>query len=154
MRQRWVTRGSASSRRSGAEGGPSTRSPANLEDQLWDSHTLFESGYSPTPEDDRRPGEFVEAVTVPAIAPAFRVYKLSKRFDQDISAVCAAFSLELDEGIADARKAPRLAVEVRVLANDVDPAGGELRLEPGLHSDDDVEAHVEGRRVVVRAPER
>ncbi|MGF9662399.1 GTP-binding protein [Arthrobacter crystallopoietes] len=34
-------------------------SPANLEDQLWDAHTLFESGYSPTPEDHRRPGEFL-----------------------------------------------------------------------------------------------
>lgn len=34
-------------------------SPANLEDQLWDGHSLFESGYSPTPEDDRRPGEFL-----------------------------------------------------------------------------------------------
>ena len=41
---------------------------------------------------DRRPGEFVEAVTVPAEAPAFRVYKLSKRFDQDISAVCGGFN--------------------------------------------------------------
>jgi xanthine dehydrogenase small subunit len=28
----------------------------------------------------------------------FAVYKLSKRFDQDISAVCAAFSLQLWEG--------------------------------------------------------
>jgi xanthine dehydrogenase small subunit len=27
---------------------------------------------------------------------AFRTYKLSKRFDQDISAVCAAFAFELD----------------------------------------------------------
>lgn len=34
-------------------------SPASLEDQMWDTHTLFESGYSPTPEDDRRPGEFL-----------------------------------------------------------------------------------------------
>ncbi|WP_264796034.1 GTP-binding protein [Arthrobacter mangrovi] len=33
--------------------------PANLEDQLWDGHSLFESGYSPTAEDDRRPGEFL-----------------------------------------------------------------------------------------------
>ena len=50
---------------------------------------------------DRRPGEFVEAVVVPRI-PAkriFRVYKLSKRFDQDISAVCAGISI----GVADGR---------------------------------------------------
>jgi xanthine dehydrogenase small subunit len=42
---------------------------------------------------DRRPGEFVEQVIVPKLKPGddFRVYKLSKRFDQDISAVCGAF---------------------------------------------------------------
>jgi xanthine dehydrogenase small subunit len=47
---------------------------------------------------DRRPGEFVEAITVPASAPAFRVYKLSKRFDQDISAVCGGFNLRVEDG--------------------------------------------------------
>ncbi len=53
---------------------------------------------------DRRPGEFVEAVTIPAAAPAFRVYKLSKRFDQDISAVCGGFNLTVTGGrIAAAR---------------------------------------------------
>jgi xanthine dehydrogenase small subunit len=29
----------------------------------------------------------------------FRCYKVSKRFDQDISAVCAAFRLRLEDGI-------------------------------------------------------
>jgi xanthine dehydrogenase small subunit len=48
---------------------------------------------------DRRPGEFVEAVTVPAEAPSFRVYKLSKRFDQDISAVCGGFNLLVEGGV-------------------------------------------------------
>ncbi|MBE2275440.1 MAG: xanthine dehydrogenase small subunit [Rhodobacteraceae bacterium] len=53
---------------------------------------------------DRRPGEFVEAVTIPATAPAFRAYKLSKRFDQDISAVCGGFNITVAEGrIAAAR---------------------------------------------------
>jgi xanthine dehydrogenase small subunit len=47
---------------------------------------------------DRAPGEFVEAVTLPKSAPAFRVYKLSKRFDDDISAVCGAFNLTLADG--------------------------------------------------------
>jgi len=44
---------------------------------------------------DRRPGEFVEAVLVPKL-PAdalFHVSKVSKRFDEDISAVCGAFRL-------------------------------------------------------------
>ncbi|MBE9637790.1 xanthine dehydrogenase small subunit [Salipiger mangrovisoli] len=40
---------------------------------------------------DRLPGEFVEAVTIPLKADRLRVYKLSKRFDQDISAACGAF---------------------------------------------------------------
>ncbi|AMY67903.1 xanthine dehydrogenase, small subunit [Frigidibacter mobilis] len=53
---------------------------------------------------DRLPGEFVEAVTVPETAPGLRCYKLSKRFDQDISAVCGCFNLELEGGkIASAR---------------------------------------------------
>jgi xanthine dehydrogenase small subunit len=48
---------------------------------------------------DRAPGEFVEAVTIPAEAPALRVYKLSKRFDQDISAVCGAFNAVVADGV-------------------------------------------------------
>ncbi len=53
---------------------------------------------------DRRPGEFIAAVTIPAEAPGLRCYKLSKRFDQDISAVCGGFNLTLTDGrIAEAR---------------------------------------------------
>jgi xanthine dehydrogenase small subunit len=48
---------------------------------------------------DRQPGEFVEAVTIPARAPALRCYKLSKRFDQDISAVCGCFNVTLEGGV-------------------------------------------------------
>jgi xanthine dehydrogenase small subunit len=42
-----------------------------------------------------RPGEFIRTVRIPKLQPGarFAVYKLSKRFDQDISAVCAAFHL-------------------------------------------------------------
>ncbi|HET9599164.1 MAG TPA: xanthine dehydrogenase small subunit [Anaeromyxobacteraceae bacterium] len=55
-----------------------------------------------------RPGELVERVVVPRLAPArlFRIYKVSKRFDQDISAVCGAFSVELEGGrVREARVA-------------------------------------------------
>nr|WP_242404680.1 xanthine dehydrogenase small subunit [Janthinobacterium agaricidamnosum] len=47
---------------------------------------------------DLQAGEFVEAVRVPLPRAGikFRTYKLAKRFDQDISAVCAAFALTLD----------------------------------------------------------
>ena len=50
---------------------------------------------------DRRPGEFVEAVEVPRLRPdqLYRVYKLSKRFDQDISAVCLGLCVRLDGGV-------------------------------------------------------
>jgi xanthine dehydrogenase small subunit len=46
-------------------------------------------------------GEFIERIDVPLPEPGemFRCYKVSKRFDQDISAVCAAFRLRLRDGI-------------------------------------------------------
>ena len=49
-------------------------------------------------QDAMQAGEFVESVIVPTrdVDLLLRSYKLSKRFDQDISAVCAAFSLKLD----------------------------------------------------------
>ena len=47
---------------------------------------------------DRRPGEFVAGISFPEKAPALRCYKLSKRFDQDISAVCGCFNITLDAG--------------------------------------------------------
>jgi xanthine dehydrogenase small subunit len=55
------------------------------------------------------PGEFVQAMVVPrraARAQQVRVYKISKRFDCDISAVCAALAIELD---GDSVVAVRLA---------------------------------------------
>ena len=47
---------------------------------------------------DRAKGEFVEAVTIPASAPDLACYKLSKRFDQDISAVCGCFNVTREAG--------------------------------------------------------
>jgi xanthine dehydrogenase small subunit len=46
------------------------------------------------------PGEFIVSVHVPSASPAQWVasYKLSKRFDQDISAVCAAFAVQVADG--------------------------------------------------------
>ncbi|GLQ06150.1 xanthine dehydrogenase small subunit [Sneathiella chinensis] len=55
---------------------------------------------------DRQPGEFVEKITLPLPREGdlFRNYKISKRFDQDISAVCGAFNLQLDgTRVADIR---------------------------------------------------
>jgi xanthine dehydrogenase small subunit len=46
---------------------------------------------------DRQPGEFVRAVVMPKLEPdeRFRCYKISRRVDQDISAVMGAFKLRL-----------------------------------------------------------
>jgi len=48
---------------------------------------------------DRKPGEFVAGVSFADSAPALRVYKLSKRFDQDISAVLGAFNVTVEAGV-------------------------------------------------------
>jgi xanthine dehydrogenase small subunit len=57
----------------------------------------FYHGYRET---DLRPGEFVERIRVPVKSAArrFGAYKVSKRFDQDISGVLGAYALELDGG--------------------------------------------------------
>lgn len=53
---------------------------------------------------DRRPGEFIEWIEIPKQPDTLRVAKLSKRFDQDISAVLGAFNLTTEAGvIASAR---------------------------------------------------
>jgi xanthine dehydrogenase small subunit len=58
----------------------------------------FYLGYQ---QKDLRPGEFVRALRVPLprAGVRWRTYKLAKRFDQDISAVCAAFAFEFDGDI-------------------------------------------------------
>ena len=48
---------------------------------------------------DRGPGEFIESVEIPYLPETtrFAVYKISKRLDEDITAVSAAFRLQLDK---------------------------------------------------------
>jgi len=56
----------------------------------------------------REQGEFIEKILVPRARPdqIFRAYKVSKRLDDDISAVCAAFYLRVANGqITEARVA-------------------------------------------------
>ncbi len=50
-------------------------------------------------QQDRQPGEFVESIELPKAQDRLRCYKLSKRFDQDISAVCGCFNLEQEDGV-------------------------------------------------------
>lgn len=49
----------------------------------------------------RQEGEFIEKIIIPRADPSqtFRAYKISKRLDDDISAVCAAFNLHIDNGV-------------------------------------------------------
>ena len=84
---------------------------------------------------DLRAGEFLVAVRVPRARHGrlLRSYKIAKRFDQDISAVCAAFCIELKDGkVRDARVAfgglaatPRRAFkcEQALIGASWDPAG-------------------------------
>jgi xanthine dehydrogenase small subunit len=46
------------------------------------------------------PGEFVEAVQVPLprAGRLFASYKVSKRIDQDISAICGAYAFDVEDG--------------------------------------------------------
>ena len=47
---------------------------------------------------DRNPGEFVEASqTIPRQPDRLKCYKISKRFDQDISALCGCFNITVTE---------------------------------------------------------
>ena len=68
----------------------------------------FYTGYMENRLED---GEFVQAIRVPlpapiGAAPVLRAYKIAKRFDSDISAVCAGLALRLDGGtVREARLA-------------------------------------------------
>lgn len=67
---------------------------------------LLEDFFIDYGKQDLSPGEFVQAVdiTAPDDPMDFRCYKISKRFDQDISAVMAAINIRLrGEKIAEAR---------------------------------------------------
>ncbi|OWY09843.1 xanthine dehydrogenase small subunit [Thioclava sp. F42-5] len=71
---------------------------------------------------DRAPGEFVESVSFPKSMPDLACYKLSKRFDQDISAVCGGLNIPREcDTIRSARIAfggmagiPKRATELEV----------------------------------------
>jgi xanthine dehydrogenase small subunit len=51
----------------------------------------------------RQESEFIERIIVPKAREhwAFRAYKVSKRLDDDISAVCAAFNLRIENGVIE-----------------------------------------------------
>ncbi|MDD2061348.1 xanthine dehydrogenase small subunit [Pseudomonas sp. GD03860] len=54
----------------------------------------------------RQESEFIERIIVPRAKAdwTFRAYKVSKRLDDDISAVCAAFNLRIENGVVEAAR--------------------------------------------------
>ncbi|MGU9956677.1 MAG: xanthine dehydrogenase small subunit [Arenicellales bacterium WSBS_2016_MAG_OTU3] len=52
-------------------------------------------------QQDLAPGEFVKSVTIPHLEhnQSFRAYKISKRFDQDISALLGAFRFTIENNV-------------------------------------------------------
>jgi len=55
---------------------------------------------------DQQPGEFIESVIVPRAAEngEFRCYKISKRIDDDISAVLGCFNLKISNGVIESAR--------------------------------------------------
>lgn len=66
----------------------------------------LESYFIAYKKQDRVAGEFVESITVPKLTEnvLFHVSKVSKRFDEDISALCAALWLHLENGKVSAAR--------------------------------------------------
>ena len=60
---------------------------------------LLENYFLDYGRQDLKVGEFVEAIVMPKALDALRCYKVSKRFDQDISAICGCFNLEINDGV-------------------------------------------------------
>ncbi len=55
---------------------------------------------------DKQPGEIVTSLTIPKLRSGehFRCLKISKRFDEDISAVMGAFKLTVEDGVVTAAR--------------------------------------------------
>ena len=69
-------------------------------------HMPLEDFFLDYGKQDRLPGEFIEAITMRCLPDHLYCYKLSKRFDQDISAVCGCFWIRVEEGkVAEVRLA-------------------------------------------------
>ena len=110
-------------------------------------------------------GEYVSAIRVPLPTrqQRFRIYKISKRFDQDISALCGGFMVRLEQGVvreariafggmaATPKRAPR--AEQALLGRTLDKATL-LATQEALQSDfqpiSDMRSSADYRRQVAR----
>ncbi|MBS0640553.1 MAG: xanthine dehydrogenase small subunit [Proteobacteria bacterium] len=112
-----------------------------------------------------QPSEFIERIDIPKPRPAetFRTYKISKRFDQDISAVCAAFRLTLEDGVVRdirigfggmaATPARPAAVEQALIGrpwNETTVRAGQVALDEAFTPLSDMRASAVYRRTVAR----
>ena len=92
---------------------------------------------------DRAPGEFVRVIRIPKFTAGehFRCYKISKRFDSDISAVMGAFKLRLDgTRVAGARVAFGGMAAIPKRARATEKALIEARLDHPASWDDAIAA--------------
>ena len=79
-----------------------------------------------SPSDQGPHGVGAERITIPRQTDRLKCYKITKRFDQDISAVCGCFSITVADGkVVDARIAfggmagtPHRATSVEAALND------------------------------------
>ena len=81
---------------------------------------------------DRAPGEILTRIVVPRPGPAehFRCYKVSKRYDQDISALLGAFRLRIEGGrVIEARIAYGGMAATPKRARNAERAAAGLRLD-------------------------
>ena len=95
---------------------------------------------------DRQPGEFVRMVRIPKFTAEerFRCYKISKRFDSDISAVMGAFKLRIDgQRVAGARIAFGGMAAIPKRARATEKALIEARLDHAPTWDDAIAALAE-----------
>ena len=104
---RWKHRQRVADRRSGASPDRARRQGGAAQGRQ-DARLPLEDFFIAYGKQDREPGEFVVAVEAPRLAPhqRYRAFKVSKRFDEDISAVMLAARFDLDgRKIASARVA-------------------------------------------------
>ena len=65
---------------------------------------LLEEFFIDYGKQDLQQGEFVECVQIPKELDRLRCYKISKRFDQDISTLCGCFNIDVKEGVISAAR--------------------------------------------------
>ncbi|WP_247828572.1 GTP-binding protein [Arthrobacter antioxidans] len=108
--------------------------PEDLEDQLWDHHTLFESGYTAVPEDSRTPGEFL----------------IGEFLFADTVLTTTSDLLPSDPTLWD--RGLHLVGELAPHATIVHPGGNARAAVPALGRHDRAEAHARGLPGTILAP--